>query len=74
MRIDIIAVVCVALGLGSCTVVGVAADAASVAGTVVTTTVGVAGDAVGAAGDVAGAAVHTVTGSGSSDQDKKPQK
>lgn len=70
MRIDIIAVVCVALGLGSCTVVDLAADTASVAGTVVTTTVGVAGDVVGTA---AGAAAHTVSGSGSSEQEKKPQ-
>ena len=68
MRIDIIAVLCVALGLGSCTVVSLAADTASVAGTVVTTTVGVTGDVVGAA---AGAATHAV--SGSSDQEKKPQ-
>jgi hypothetical protein len=73
MRIDIIAVLCVALGLSSCTVIGLAADTASVAGTVVTTTVSTAGDVVGAAGDVAGAAAHTVTGSGSSDQAKKPQ-
>ena len=71
MRIDIIAVVCVALGLGSCTVVGLAADAASVAGTVVTTTVSTAGTVAGAAGDVVGAAAHTVSGSSSSDQDKK---
>lgn len=72
MRIDIIAVLCTALGLGSCTVVGVAADAASVAvegasvaGSVVSTT-------VSTAGDVVGAAAHTVSGS-SSDQNKKPQ-
>lgn len=66
MRIDIIAVVCVALGLGSCAVVDLAADTASVAGTVVTTTVGVTGDVVGAA-------AHAATGSGSSEQEKKPQ-
>jgi hypothetical protein len=71
MRIDIIAVIAVvALGLGSCTVIGVAADVASVAGSVVTTTVSTAGSV---AGDVVGAAAHTVSGGGgSSDQDKKP--
>lgn len=73
MRIDVIAVLCVALGLGSCTVVGLAADTASVAGTVVTTSVGVAGDVVGATGSVVGAAAHAATGSGSSEQEKKPQ-
>lgn len=65
MRIEIIAVACVALGLSSCAVVDVAADAADVAGTVVTTT-------VSTAGDVVGAAAHTVSGS-STQQDKKQQ-
>ena len=66
MRIDILALACVALGLCSCAIVDVAADAADVAGTVVSTT-------VSTAGDVVGAAAHTVSGSGSSEQDKKPQ-
>ena len=66
MRIHVVAVVCVTLGLGSCAVVDVAADTADVAGTVVSTT-------VSAAGDVVGAAAHTVSGSGSSEHDKKPQ-
>ena len=63
MRIDIIAVASVALGLGSCAVVDVAADTVDVAGTVVSTTVSVTGDVVGAA-------ARTVSNSG---QDKKPQ-
>lgn len=71
MRINIIAVACLALGLGSCTVVGLAADTTSVAGTVVTTTVSAAGTVAGAGVDVVGAAAHTVAGSSSSDQDKK---
>ena len=70
MSIKFIAVACLALGLGSCTVVGLAADTASVAGTVVTTTVSAAGTVAGAGVDVVGAAAHTVAGS-SSDQDKK---
>lgn len=63
MRIGVFAVLALTLGLGACAVVDVAADAADVAGTVVTTT-------VRTTGDVVGAAAHTVGGS-SSDQDKK---
>ena len=51
-----IVVLCGTLILGACSVVGLAADAASVAGTVVTTT-------VSTAGDVVDAAAHTVAGS-----------
>jgi hypothetical protein len=57
---------CLAFGLGACSVVGVAADAVSVTGTVVSTT-------VNATADVAGAAVHAVSGSGKSDDEKKSE-
>jgi hypothetical protein len=54
-----------ALGLGACSVVGVASDVVSVTGTVIST-------AARATADVAGAAARTVSGS-SSDEQKKPE-
>jgi hypothetical protein len=51
MRIIPLLILCLTPALGACSVVGVAADAASVAGTVVSTTVSIAGDAVDAAAD-----------------------
>ncbi len=67
MRMIALVALCLAApGLGACSVVGVAGDAVSVTGTVITTT-------VDAAVDVGSAAVHAVSGSGKSDQDKKEQ-
>jgi hypothetical protein len=66
MRIVAVVALCLAPCLGACSVVGVAADAVSVTGTVVSTT-------VGAAVDVGSAAVHAATGSGKSDEDGKAQ-
>ena len=62
MRLIAFVALGLALGLGACSVLGVASDAVSVTGTVVST-------AARATADAAGAAVHAV--SGSSDEDKK---
>ncbi len=66
MRVFALVGLCLGFGLGACSVVGVAADAVSITGTVVSTT-------VSAATVVAGAAVHAVSGSGKSDEEKKAQ-
>jgi hypothetical protein len=64
MRCVAVLVACLAAPLSACSVIGVAADAASLAGTVVSTTVSVAGDAVDAA-------AHAVNGSSSDQQDQE---
>ena len=64
MRIaPIVIVSAAAVLLGACSVVGVAADAANIGASVVTTT-------VSTAGSVAGTAARTVTGGSSSDEKK----
>ena len=60
MRISAFVVLSFALGLGACSVIGVASDAVSVTGTVVST-------AARATADAAGAAVHAVTSDKSDD-------
>ncbi len=66
MRLIAVVALCLAPALGACSVVGVASDAVSVTGTVVSTP-------VDTAVDVGSAAVHAVSGSGKSDDDKKGQ-
>ena len=65
MRMIAVLVLSLAPALGACSVVGVVSDAASVAGTVVSTTVDVAGDAVDAASNAVGGT------SSNQDKDKK---
>jgi hypothetical protein len=65
MRMSAFVALSLALGLGACSVLGVASDAVSVTGTVVST-------AARATVAAAGAAARTVSGS-SSDEDKKAE-
>ena len=64
MRIVAFVVLGLALGLGACSVIGVASDAVSVTGTVVST-------AARATADATGAAIHAITSS--DDEEKKSQ-
>lgn len=64
MRMSTFVVLGLALGLGACSVIGVASDAVSVTGTALYTTARATVAAAGAAADVV---------SGSSDEDKKSQ-